>query len=93
MFDEWAIVSLLQHQARILAYRGSRNDALLKNFADDLGALGAELLNSRYSVGDFEVARHGESRLTRTVTITPTPHDWKWRSWGRFGAGATFRKR
>ena len=60
VFDEWAIVLLLQHQARILAYIGPRNDAFLKNFADDLGALRAELLNSRYSVGDFEFARHGE---------------------------------
>ncbi len=60
VFDEWAIVSLLQHQARILAYIGPRNDAFLKNFADDLGALRAELLNSKYSVGDFEFARHGE---------------------------------
>ncbi len=60
VFDEWAIVSLLQHQARILAYLGPRNDAFLKNFADDLGALRAELLNSKYSVGDFEFARHGE---------------------------------
>jgi len=60
VFDEWAIVSLLQHQARILAYLGPRNDAFLKHFADDLGALRAELLNSKYSLGDFEFARHGE---------------------------------
>jgi hypothetical protein len=60
VFDEWAIVSLLQHQARILAYLGPRNDVFLKNFANDLGALRAELLNSKYSVGDFEFARHGE---------------------------------
>ena len=60
VFDEWVIVSLLQHQARILAYLGPRNDAFLKHFADDLGALRAELLNSKYSVGDFEFARHGE---------------------------------
>jgi hypothetical protein len=60
VFDEWAIVSLLQQQARILGYIGPRNDAFLKNFADDLGALRAELINSKYSVGDFEFARHGE---------------------------------
>ena len=60
VFDEWAIISLLQQQARILAYIGPRNDEFLRNFADDLGALRAELLNSKYHVGDFEFARHGE---------------------------------
>jgi hypothetical protein len=59
VFDEWAIVSLIQNMARILVYNGPRNDAFLKNFADDLGALRTELLDSKYSVGDFEFARHG----------------------------------
>jgi hypothetical protein len=59
VFDEWAIVSLLQHHARILAYVGPRNDVFLKNFANDLGALRTELLNAKYSAGDFEFARHG----------------------------------
>ena len=58
VFDEWAIVSLIQHQARILSYLGPRNDAFLKNFADDLGTLRAELLKTRYTTGDFEFARH-----------------------------------
>jgi len=35
-------------------YVGPRNDDFLKNFASDLGSLRAELLDSRYSVGDFE---------------------------------------
>lgn len=59
VFDEWAIVSLIQHKARILYYTGPRNDAFLKNFAGDLGALRVELLKPEYSVGDFEFARHG----------------------------------
>ena len=59
VFDEWAILSLNQNKARILAYNGPRNDAFLKNFVDDLGALRAELLDSKYSIGDFEFARHG----------------------------------
>ena len=58
VFDEWVVVSLLQHQARILSYLGPRNDAFLKNFADDLGSLRAALMNGRYQVGDFEFARH-----------------------------------
>ena len=58
VFDEWAIVSLAQHNARILFYRGPRNDAFLKNFANDLGPLRTELLKSN-NPGDFEFARHG----------------------------------
>ena len=59
VFDEWVVVSFLQHQARILGYVGPRNDVFLKNFADDLGPLRMALLNGKYQVGDFEFARHG----------------------------------
>jgi hypothetical protein len=59
VFDEWAIVSLRQHHARIVAYTGPRNDVFLQNFAKDLGALRADLVDPKYSVGDFEFARHG----------------------------------
>ena len=58
VFDEWAIVSLVQNKGRILTYLGPRNDDFLKNFANDLGALRAELVNAKYHVGDFEFARH-----------------------------------
>jgi hypothetical protein len=59
VFDEWAVVSLTQQKARILAYTGPRNDDFLKNFVNDLGALRAALLNSKFNAGDFEFARHG----------------------------------
>ncbi len=59
VFDEWAVISLIHHKARILSYTGPRNDVFLKNFANDLGALRAELLDPKYTVGDFEFARHG----------------------------------
>jgi len=59
VFDEWVIISLAQHKARILFYVGPRNDDFLKNFATDLGSLRAELLDGRYMVGDFEFSRHG----------------------------------
>jgi len=58
VFDEWAIVSLAENKARILAYIGPRNDDFLKNFTKDLGALRAELLTDKYGAGDFEFARH-----------------------------------
>jgi hypothetical protein len=58
VFDEWAVVSLLHHQARILGYVGPRNDAFMKTFADDLGSLRTALLEQKYQPGDFEFARH-----------------------------------
>lgn len=59
VFDEWAIVSLAENKARVLAYFGPRNDDFLKNFAKDLGALRSELVGGSYGVGDFEFTRHG----------------------------------
>ena len=59
VFDEWAIVSIAHHKARVLAYTGPRNDVFLQNFAKDLGALRSQLLTNEYSVGDFEFSRHG----------------------------------
>lgn len=58
VFDEWAIVSLVENKARVLSYIGPRNDEFLQNFAQDLGVLRTELRAERYDVGDFEFARH-----------------------------------
>lgn len=59
VFDEWAVLSLAENKARVLAYIGPRNDVFLQNFAKDLGALRKELLNEAYGAGDFEFERHG----------------------------------
>ena len=59
VFDEWAVISLTRHKARVLAYTGPRNEEFLKNFTSDLGPLRAELLNSEDNVGDYEFARNG----------------------------------
>jgi hypothetical protein len=59
VFDEWAIVSLVENKARVLAYIGPRNDQFLANFVKELGALREELHTGKYGVGDFEFARHG----------------------------------
>ena len=59
VFDEWAMVSLLENKARVLAYLGPRNDDFLANFAKDLGSLRSGLLHAGYGIGDFEFARHG----------------------------------
>lgn len=57
VFDEWAVVSLLEQQARVLGYVGPRNDAFMKRFVDDLGSLRMALLGGQYVPGDFEFAR------------------------------------
>jgi hypothetical protein len=59
VFDEWAVISLLDNKARVLAYIGPRHDDFMANFANDLGTLRAGLLNADYGTGDFEFARHG----------------------------------
>jgi hypothetical protein len=57
VFDEWAIVSLVENKARIIKYTGPRNDDFLKNFAKDLGALRTEMLDANYGHGDFAFTR------------------------------------
>ena len=59
VFDEWAVISLADNRARVLAYVGPRNDDFLRSFANDLGSLREELLGADYGVGDFAFARHG----------------------------------
>ena len=59
VFDEWAVISLAARKGRVLAYIGPRKEGFQKNFLTDVGALREGLLNEKYSVGDFEFARHG----------------------------------
>jgi hypothetical protein len=58
VFDEWAVVSLVDHKGRLLAYTGPRKQDFQKNFLQDVGALREGLLNKEYSIGDFEFTRH-----------------------------------
>jgi hypothetical protein len=59
VFDEWAVVSLAGRKGHVLAYIGPRREGFQKNFRTDVGTLREGLLNDKYSVGDFEFARHG----------------------------------
>jgi hypothetical protein len=59
VFDEWAILSLVDHKGRVLTYSGPRKAEFRKNFLTDVGSLREGLLNEEYNVGDFEFARHG----------------------------------
>jgi hypothetical protein len=69
VFDEWAVISLVRKQSRILNYVGPRNDDFLKNFASDLGVLRAELLDARHGVGDFAFSRHGVGTMFEAFLV------------------------
>jgi hypothetical protein len=58
VFNEWAVVSLVENRAKVMAYTGPRNDDFLQNFARDLGTLRSSLTGGGYGPGDFEFARH-----------------------------------
>ncbi len=58
VFNEWAVVSLIENRAKVMAYIGPRNDDFLQNFAHDLGSLRATMTGGGYGPGDFEFARH-----------------------------------
>jgi hypothetical protein len=59
VFDEWAIVSLVDNKAHLLGYAGPRKKSFLQNFVIDAGALRAGLMTQNFEPGDFEFARHG----------------------------------
>jgi len=69
VFDEWAVVSLVENKARVLAYTGPRNDDFLKHFVRDLGSLRAGLLGGQYGTGDFEFARHGTGTVFESFMV------------------------
>lgn len=75
VFDEWAVVSLAANKARVLAYAGPRNDDFLKNFANDLGSLRAELLDTDYGSGDFAFARQADgTRFEAFMVLGPATY-------------------
>lgn len=69
VFDEWAVISLAENKARVLAYIGPRNDDFLKNFTTDIGALRSELNDTNYGVGDFAFSRHGTGTLFEAFMV------------------------
>jgi hypothetical protein len=69
VFDEWAVVSLVENKARVLAYTGPRNDDFLKHFARDLGSLRVGLLGGQYGPGDFEFSRHGTGTVFESFMV------------------------
>jgi hypothetical protein len=59
VFDEWAIISLTEHNGRLVSYIGPRKEGFQNNFLTDAGPLRAGLLAGQTNIGDFEFARHG----------------------------------
>ena len=59
VFDEWAVVALAQHKAKLLDYLGPRKEDFQKNFLNDVQELRASLFSSQHEVGEFEFSRHG----------------------------------
>lgn len=59
VFDEWAILALLDNKARILYYQGPRKEAFQENFIADAREIRGELFRDEYGHGDFFFDRHG----------------------------------
>lgn len=59
VFDEWAVISVHEKKARVLAYIGPRRADFQKNFAEDVKDLRTELLAGTHGCGDFGFSRHG----------------------------------
>lgn len=59
VFDEWAVLFILERRGRILSYHGPRRDDFQRSFLEDVKALGPELLSGRQNIGDFEFSTEG----------------------------------
>ena len=59
VFDEWAIVLLVDGTGNIRAYSGPRKENFQASFSADIETLKTELLAMKHLAGDFEFARHG----------------------------------
>jgi hypothetical protein len=70
VFDEWAVVALAQHKAKLLGYLGPRKEDFQKSFLNDVQELRASLFSSQHEVGEFEFSRHGVgTRVEAFVTV------------------------
>ena len=61
VFDEWAVLSLGTHRARLHYYVGPCKKGFRKNLLADPAALCADLALPDYGVGDFKLALTGVS--------------------------------
>ena len=59
VFDEWAVVSIVNSRLRVLEYAGSRFADFKSHFLQDAGALRPGLLAGTHEPGYFEFAHTG----------------------------------
>ena len=58
VFDEWAIVGLLDKAGKVLHYTGPRKSEFIENFGKDAELIRKELKNPEHGYGDFVFERH-----------------------------------
>jgi hypothetical protein len=59
VFDEFAIVGLVQNKAKLLKYIGPRRDDFQKKFLADVNEFKLDLIANKHSIGDFEFSQTG----------------------------------
>jgi hypothetical protein len=69
VFDEWAIVALVQRKALLLRYIGPRKDDFQSRFLDDTKELRDKFRQNTYNIGDFEFARHGHGTKSEAFVM------------------------
>lgn len=77
VFDEWAVVTLSGHGAKLSAYNGPRVEKFRQQFKADIRPLQAELEGRRLMVGDFGFAAQAEgTAYDACVRIGPAVYLW-----------------
>ena len=59
VFDEFAVVGLVQNKAKLLKYIGPRREDFQKNFLADVQDIKLDLIANKHSIGDFEFSQAG----------------------------------
>jgi hypothetical protein len=59
VFDEWAVVAMLDRKGKALFYEGPRREEFHREFNRDAQAFAAELRRPTHNLGDFDFSRHG----------------------------------
>lgn len=77
VFDEWAVVTLSEHGAKLAVYDGPRVEQFRRHFTADIRPLQAELKGRRLAVGDFGFAAQAEgTAYDACVRIGPAAYLW-----------------
>jgi hypothetical protein len=69
VFDELAVVAVVQHKVFLLRYTGHRLEDFQKHFLEDTKELRDQLRANKYNIGDFEFARHGHGTKAEAFVV------------------------